>query len=253
MNDQLSRRTVLALGVAAAGELLLGRAARGAERKRRVLVWSEGTAPKNVYPQDINTAVAEGLKPLQDWEIVTASLSDPDQGVSEVSLQKTDVLIWWGHTRHGAVQDELVARIVRRIKEDGMGFIALHSSHFSKALKKVLGTNCGFSAYVADGSSVDVLVKEKEHPIAQGVKDFTLANTERYSEPFEVPEPEAVVFDGVYHRPDGSTEKSRQGLCWTVGKGKVFYFQPGHETYPHFFDENVRKILRNAVQWAAPK
>jgi trehalose utilization protein len=236
----------------AAGGLLLSTEAFGAASKRRVLVWSEGTAPKNVYPKDINAAVAEGLRPLKDWEVVAASLSDPDQGVSEESLNKTDVLIWWGHVRHGDVKDELVARIVRRVKEDGMGFIALHSSHFSKALKRLLGTRCGFSEYVCDGSSVKVIVKEKDHPIARGIKDFTLDKTERYSEPFQVPKPEAVVFDGVYQRPDGSTEESRQGLVWTVGKGKVFYFQPGHETYPHFFDKSVRQILCNAVEWAAP-
>jgi trehalose utilization protein len=253
MSENMPRRAILAMGAVAAGELLLGGTARADEPKRRVLVWSEGSAPKNVYPKDINTAVAEGLKPLKDWEIVTASLSDPEQGVSQESLQKTDVLMWWGHIHHGKVKDELVERIARRVKEDGMGFIALHSSHYSKALKKVLGTACGFSAYVCDGSSVKVIVKEPSHPIAQGIKDFTLANTERYSEPFEVPPPEAVVFDGLYGRPDGSTEASRQGLVWTVGKGKVFYFQPGHETYPHFFDENVRHILRNAVVWAAPK
>lgn len=253
MNLNISRRSVLAIGTIAAGELLLRGTARADQPKRRVVVWSEGTAPKNVYPKDINSAVAEGLKPLEGWEIVTASISDPDQGMPQESLQKTDVLMWWGHTKHGQVKDELVERIVRRVKEERMGFIALHSSHYSKALKKVLGTPCGFSAYVCDGSSVKVTVKEPNHPIAQGVKDFTLDKTERYSEPFEVPPPEAVVFDGVYHRPDGSTEPSRQGLVWTVGKGKVFYFQPGHETYPHFFDENVRRILRNAVVWAAPK
>ena len=247
-----SRRSILALGASAAGALLLGEAAEAGQSKRRVVVWSEGSAPKNVYPKDINTAVAEGLKPLKGWEIVTASLSDPDQGVPDASLEKTDVLIWWGHVKHGQVKDALVERIVRRVKEGKMGFIALHSSHYSKALKKVLGTNCGFSAYVCDGSSVKVTVKDKAHPIAKGVKDFTLANTERYSEPFEVPPPVAVVFDGLYKRPDGTTEASRQGLVWTAGKGKVFYFQPGHETYPHFFDENVRKILRNAVEWVAP-
>jgi trehalose utilization protein len=249
----ISRRSVLAIGAAVVGELMLGGPALADESKRRVLVWSERTAPKNVYPKDINTAVAEGLKPLKDWEVVTASISDPEQGVSEDSLKKTDVLIWWGHERHGEVKDEYVERIVRRVKDEGMGFIALHSSHYSKALKKLLGTNCGFSAYVCDGSSVKVTVKDKKHPIAEGVKDFTLAQTERYSEPFEIPEPEAVIFDGLYTRPDGSTEPSRQGLAWTVGKGKVFYFQPGHETYAHFFDENVRKILRNAVEWVAPK
>ena len=243
---------MLAAGAATAGGLLLGAEALAAVRKRRVIVWSEGSAPKNVYPKDINTAVAEGLKPLKNWEVVIASLSDPDQGVPDESLKKTDVLIWWGHVRHNDVKDALVDRIVRRVKEDGMGFIALHSSHFSKALKKLLGTPCSFSAYVVDGSSVKVIVKEKSHPIAKGIKDFTLDKTERYSEPFRVPKPEAVVFDGTYQRPDGSTEESRQGLVWTVGKGKVFYFQPGHETYPHFYDKNVRQILLNAVAWAAP-
>ena len=253
MSENISRRTVLALGAVAAGELLVAQTARAQQPQRRVLVWSEGTAPKMVYPQDINTAVAEGLRPLDGWEVVTATLSDPDQGVSDESLKKTDVLIWWGHQRHGQVKDALVDRIVQRVKEEGMGFIALHSSHYSKALKKLLGTPCGFSAYVCDGSLLDVTVKDKAHPIAQGIKDFHLKNTERYTEPFQVPVPEAVVFDGLYHRPDGSTEASRQGLVWTVGKGKVFYFQPGHETYPHFFDENVRHILRNAVVWTAPK
>jgi len=253
MSEKVARRVILGLGAAAAGELLLAMPAAAQEPKRRVLAWSEGSAPKNVYPKDINAAVADGLKPLTGWEVATASLSDPDQGVSEETLQKTDVLIWWGHVRHAQVRDELVARIVRRVKEDGMGFIALHSSHFSKALKKLLGTNCGFAAYVCDGSGLKVIVKDKAHPIAKAVEDFQLKNTERYTEPFEVPPPEAVVFDGLYLRPDGSTEASRQGLCWTVGKGRVFYFQPGHETFPHFFDENVRKILRNAVQWAAPR
>ena len=155
--------------------------------------------------------------------------------------------------RHRNVSDEVVNRIVRRVKDEGMGFIALHSSHFSKALKKLLGADCSFAAYVCDGSSLKVTVKDKNHPIAKGISDFGLANTERYTEPFQAPEPEAVIFDGQYTLPDGTTEASRQGLVWTVGKGKVFYFQPGHETYPHFFDANVRKILCNAVEWMAPK
>jgi trehalose utilization protein len=150
------------------------------------------------------------------------------------------------------VKDEAVARIVRRVKDEGMGFIALHSSHFSKALKKLIGTRCGFTAYVNDGSRLKVTVTAKGHPIARGISDFALDKTERYTEPFQIPKPDAVVFDGLYLRPDGSSEESRQGLAFTVGKGKVFYFQPGHETYPHFFDENVRHILRNAVEWAAP-
>lgn len=251
MSENISRRTVLALGAVAAGEILWSSTARANQQKRRVLVWSEATAPASVYPHDINAAVAEGLRPLAGWEVATASINDPEQGVAEQSLAGTDVLIWWGHKRHNQVKDEHVARIVKRVKQQGMGFIALHSSHYSKALKSLLGTKCGFSEYKCDGSSVRVTVKDKCHPIAAGIADFTLDKTERYSEPFQVPPPEAVVFDGLYLRPDGSKESSRQGLVWTVGRGKVFYFQPGHETYPHFFDANVRHILRNAVAWMA--
>jgi trehalose utilization protein len=254
MSEGISRRKVLALGAMTAGGLLLGRKVLAAAPNRRALVWSEGTAPKNVYPNDINTVVAEGLKAsLKGWDVVLGNLSDPDQGCSPESMKKTDVLIWWGHQRHGNVKDENVAEIVRRIKEDGMGFIALHSSHYSKPLKSVLGTNCGFKAYVADGSALKVIVKEPNHPISKGVKTFEQPHTERYSEPFEVPEPEAVPLDGEYTLPDGTKEQSRQGLCWTVGKGKVFYFQPGHETYPVYQDPNVRLVLHNAVLWAAPK
>jgi trehalose utilization protein len=234
--------------------VLLSGTVHAAQPKRRVVVWSEGTAPKRAYPTDINGAVADGLKPLEGWEVVTASISDPEQGVSEESLRKTDVLIWWGHTLHAKVTDENVARIVGRVKDDGMGFIALHSSHFAKALKKLLGTPCGWKGgYYEDGSAVKLIVKDKQHPIVRGISDFTLPKTERYSEPFAVPPPESVPLDGLYTLPNGATEQSRQGLVWTIGKGKVFYFQPGHETYPAFFDETVRKILRNAVEWMAPK
>jgi trehalose utilization protein len=223
--------------------------------KRLVVVWSEGTAPKNVYPNDINGAIAEGLKTLDGWEIVTASIDQPEQGLPEELLNKTDVLIWWGHKKHKQVEDALVAKIVKRVKEDGMGFISLHSSHFAKPNKALMGTACSWGRYTTDKdkTSLDVVVKTPTHPIAKGVKDFHLKNTERYSEPYAVPEPEAVVFDGVYNKEGGEKENARQGLCWTIGKGRMFYFQPGHETYPHFFDPNVCQLLRNAVEWAAPQ
>lgn len=230
--------------------------ARGlaAEPKRRVVVWAEGTAPDDkVYPADVNTAIAEGLKPLSGWEAIVAGLRDPDQGVSEERLNGTDVLIWWGHKRHGEVKDELVQRIVRRVKEEGMGFISIHSSHFAKPYKALMGTACSWREYKADGTSARVIVKLPDHPIARGVKDFDLPKIERYGEPFAVPEPEAVVLDGVYTKPNGEKEPGRMGLCWTVGKGRVFYFTPGHETYDDFFRPEVRQILRNAVEWAAPK
>ena len=250
----VSRRTALALcALAAVGTLAASSFA--AESKRRVVVWAEGTAQLDkVYTNDVNATIAEGLKPLeaQGWEIIIANLKDPDQGVSDERLNSTDVLIWWGHKKHGDVKDELVTKIAERVKAGKMGFIATHSSHFSKPLKKLLGTACSWREYVADGTSVVISVKEPNHPIAKGVKDFDLPKIERYGEPYAVPTPEAVVLDGVYTKPDGATEPGRMGLCWTVGKGKVFYFTPGHETYRDFWMPEVKQIFINAVQWAAP-
>jgi trehalose utilization protein len=248
-----SRRGFLGLGGSVVTGAILATKAIAAASKRRVLVWSENTAPREVYPKDINGAIADGLKSLEGWEVLTGSIQDPDLGVPATVLAQTDVLIWWGHKRHGDVPDDLVDRIERRVKEEGMGFIAVHSSHFAKPYKRLMGTACSWREYKVDGSAVKVIVKDPNHPIAQGVKDFTLPQTERYGEPFKVPEPEAVVLDGLYLRPDGSQEPSRQGLCWTIGNGKVFYFQVGHETFPDLFRDDVRQILRNAVVWAAPK
>ena len=257
-NTGISRRAMLGLSAAAATGVLLAPGALAAPGKRRVVVWSEGSASKDegskkVYPQDINTAVAEGLKPLAGWEIITAALDDPDQGASEERLKGTDVLIWWGHKRHGDVKRELVDRINKRVREEGMGFIALHSSHFAQPFKKLMGTQCSWGEYVADGTSVKIIVKEPDHSIAKGVKDFSLPKIERYGEPFKVPTPEAVPLDGIYTKPNGDTQPGRMGLCWTVGKGRVFYFTPGHETYNDFYLPEVRLIMRNAVEWAAPK
>jgi trehalose utilization protein len=260
-NQGISRRAALGLGAAlAAGVMVQPAAFAAAGSGRRVVVWSEGTAnvdegSKQVYPRDINTAIADGLKPLRlnGWEIVKASLNDPDQGISDELLAGTDVLIWWGHKKHGEVKDSLVDKIEKRVKEDGMGFISTHSSHFAKPYKRLMGTACTWGEYVADGTSAEVIVKMPSHPICRGVKSFKLPKIERYGEPFAVPEPEAVPLDGIYTLPDGATKPGRMGLCWTIGRGKVFYFTPGHETYNDYFLPEVRQIMRNAVTWAAPR
>jgi trehalose utilization protein len=251
LNVSLSRRQMLGLAAAAAAGALLQRHLFAAAARRRVVVWAEGTAPLDkVYPKDVNTAIAEGLKSLEGWDIALAGLDQPHQGLSDELLNGTDVLMWWGHKRHGDVKDDLVDRIVRRVKEDGMGFISLHSAHFAKPYRKLMGTPCSWREYKADGTSVKIIVQAPDHPIARGVTDFELPKIERYGEPFKVPEPETVVLDGVYTKPNGEKEPGRMGLCWTVGKGRVFYFTPGHETYDDFFRPEVRRILSNAVLWA---
>jgi len=236
-NHRFSRRTAMGLGAAVAAGMLLDAHLFAAPVKRKVVVWSEGTTnvdpvSKRVFLEEINTAIAEGLKPLQakGWGIVKASLNDPDQGISDELLKGTDVLIWWGHKKHGEVKNELVSKIEKRVKEEGMGFIGTHSAHFSKPLKKPLGTACSWHEYVLDGRTVEIIMKEPNHPICKGVKNFNIP-IKRYGEPFAVPTSESVPLDGLYTQPDGKTEPGRMGLCWTVGKGKVFYFTPGHETY----------------------
>jgi len=260
LHSPLSRRAALGRGAALAAGALISPALLAADAKHKVVVWSEGTAnvdpgSKGIYPQDINTAIADGLKPLEarGWEIVKASLNDPDQGISQALLESTDVLIWWGHKKHGEVKDELVERIAARVNAGQMGFIGTHSAHFSKPLKKLLGTPCSWGEYVADGTSAEIIVKEPNHPICKGVTNFKLPKIERYGEPFKCPTPEAVPLDGLYTRPDGKTQPGRMGLCWTIGKGKVFYFTPGHETYNDYHRPEVRQIFINAVEWAAPK
>lgn len=250
----ISRREALAMGSVLATSLCLGPALLAAERRRRVVVWAEGTAPDDkVYPKDVNTAIADGLKKhLKDWIIEIANLSDPEQGCAEASLKQCDILVWWGHKKHDDVKDEYVDRVVRRVKDQGMGFISVHSSHFAKPNKKLMGTECSWAAYKTDNCKLKIKVKESNHPIAAGVREFTLPIIERYSEPYKVPTPESVPLDGFYVYPDGKEEPVRVGLCWTIGKGRMFYFVPGHETYRDLYFDEVQLILANAVKWAAP-
>jgi len=275
VSDNLSRRSVLGASAVGAGGLLLGQTqasgAEDAKAKPCVVCWSEGTAPKKVYPKDINTAVAEGLrKALPTWEVVVADISQNDQGLPDALLNRCDVLIWWGHKRHGQVDNKLVEKILTRVKKDGMGFISLHSAHFAKPniklmsqkktdpelLKKVRpgGRVAAWGAYRGDSVKLTLITKKPDHPIAKGVPaKFTFAHGERYSDPYAVPKADAIVFIGDAELKNGEIDKSEQGFCWTIGKGRMFYFQPGHETNPVFFDKNVRKIMANAVKWAAPK
>lgn len=257
MNTTKTRREVLRTAAlaglwAAAGGRTLAQgqtAPAGAKKPRTILVWSEGTAPASVYPNDIRGAVADALANLPGGYVVkTATLSDADQGVSQETLDDTAVLFWWGHQRHGQVTDETVARIVRRVREGGMGFVALHSSHYAKPFKAVLPADGSWKEYTNDGKPHRIVVAAKNHPIARGVRDFTIPKEERYEEPFQVPVPEAVVLDGV-HEANGN--HARQLLTWTVGRGRVVYFRPGHEEFPVYFMPEVKRALRNIALFAA--
>lgn len=243
----------------------------------RALVWDEkpSHAPKSVYPDSINGAIAQGLNELGGGAIkaITANLEDLEQGVSENTLEQTDVLLWWGHARHSEVTDSTAARIHRHVHERGMGFIALHSAHYAKPFQWVVqcpGHLKGGWREQTPADTEEITVCAPRHPIAEGVSAFTLPEEEMYGGPFEVPPPLCLVLQSYF--PLGG-EYFPSGICWTVGTGKTegftsgpgrgigegqgigraFYFRPGHETYPTYFDPNVRLILKNAVLWCAKR
>ncbi len=220
-----------------------------ASNKLRVLVWSEGTAPKAAYPHDINDAVATALKADFDLDVRTATFTDTEQGLSEASLAGADVLIWWGHLLHRNVQDVNVERVMRHVRERGMGFLALHSAHMSKPFTQLVGATGFIGGWEHDAGPEEIKVVAPEHPVARGVSDLVLEDEEMYDEPFEIGTPDTVVFHSTF--PNG--KQIRSGLAYAIGKGRVFYFRPGHEENPTFYRPDVQRIIHNAVKWAGKK
>lgn len=223
-------------------------------KKIRVLVWNEGrqdkTTPsiKAIYPDGIHGAIAKGLAFAKDLSIRTATLDEPEHGLTEEVLADTDVLTWWGHMAHHEVKDAVVDRVQKRVLE-GMGLIVLHSGHFSKIFGRLMGTNCTLK-WREVHEKERLWNIEPSHPIAEGIGDsFELPHEEMYGERFDVPTPEKVVFLGWF--PGG--EVFRSGCCWERGHGRIFYFQPGHETYPIYHNPDIIKVITNAVHWAAPR
>jgi trehalose utilization protein len=215
--------------------------------KLRVLVWSEGTAPKAAYPHDINDAVATALKADFNLDVRTATFTDDQQGLSEESLANTDVLIWWGHLLHRNVQDVNVERVMKHVRERGMGFVPLHSSHMSKPFTQLIGATGYIGGWEHDAGPEELTVVAPDHPVAKGVSDLVIEDEEMYDEPFEIGTPDTVVFHSTF--PKG--KQIRSGLAYQIGKGRIFYFRPGHEENPTFYRPDVQRIIRNAVYWTA--
>lgn len=221
----------------------------------RVVVWSENVhesknpAVARIYPQGMHAAIAAGLRALLPHAAVTtATLQESEHGLTETVLAETDVLTWWGHLAHGEVAEVVVERVQRRVLE-GMGLIVLHSGHHSKIFKRLLGTSCSLTWREA-GERERLWVCNPGHPIAAGLdRCFELPQEEMYGEPFGIPSPDDQVFISWFE----GGEVFRSGCCWQRGNGKIFYFRPGHETYPTYFDANVRRVIANAVQWARPQ
>lgn len=223
----------------------------------RVTVWNENVHEKKhqlvqeIYPEGIHTAIAEGLKEQDaggELAVRTATLDMPEHGLTEEVLAETDVLTWWGHCAHDAVDDAVVDRVQKRVLQ-GMGLIVLHSGHFSKIFKRLMGTACALKWREA-GERERLWVINPGHPIAAGIGPcIELENTEMYGEPFSIPEPEEQVFISWFE----GGEVFRSGNCWHRGNGKIFYFRPGHETYPIYHNETIMRVIYNSVKWAAPQ
>jgi trehalose utilization protein len=217
-----------------------------------VTVWTEHRQDveeaevRAVYPDGIHAAIADGLRDA-GFDVRTAHLDEPDQGLSDAVLAETDVLTWWGHVAHADVDDAVVARVQRRVL-DGMGLIVLHSGHHSKIFRRLMGTS-GDLKWREGGEHERVWVVDPGHPIAAGLgESFLIEEEEMYGEFFDVPAPDRLVLISWF----AGGEVFRSGCCYTRGRGRIFYFRPGHETYPTYFRPHVRRVIANAVGWAAP-
>lgn len=218
-----------------------------------VTVWGENVHERTnklvaeVYPNGMHAVIAEALNADEGIRARTATLEQPEHGLTAAVLDDTDVLTWWGHAAHGDVADEIVDRVQQRVLE-GMGLIVLHSAHYSKIFKRLMGTTCSLCWREA-GEKERLWVCRPSHPITQGIdRYFEIPQAEMYGEPFGIPTPDEQIFISWF----AGGEVFRSGATWTRGNGRIFYFRPGHETYPVYYQSEVQQVLRNAVRWAAP-
>lgn len=280
--------------------LLAGSAAPAVPRAPlKVLVWDEQQKEQQqVYPNFLGNHLADHLKKQEGLEVRSAAFGDPDQGLTDENVDWADVVVWWGHQKHGQVADKPVARIIERVKAGKCGLVPVHSAHYSKVFKSamferqkqdllakipevergrvefvkqpklgkpaevsreekdgkivitVVAPECGLGGWRSDGLPSHVETKAPDHPIAKGLPArFDIPKTEMYNEDFKVPEPDTVVFFETWDKG----EKFRAGCCWQLGQGRVFYFRPGHETFPVFHQAETLKVIHNAVLWAGKR
>jgi trehalose utilization protein len=217
----------------------------------RVTVWNEfrqehsDEPVRAIYPDGIHVTIADGLRSA-GFEVRTATLDESEHGLTDNVLAETDVLTWWGHVAHDEVSDAVVDRVQRRVL-DGMGLIVLHSGHFSRIFKRLMGTTCALNWREANEHE-RLWVVDPSHPIAEGLGEgFLLDEEEMYGEHFDIPAPDRLVLVSWFQ----GGEVFRSGCCFQRGRGRIFYFRPGHETHPTYFNPDVRRVIANAARWAS--
>jgi len=219
----------------------------------RVTVWNEYRHEKEnaqiagVYPDGIHGAIAAGLEEAGGFTVRTATLDEPEHGLTASVLAETDVLVWWGHKAHGAVDDAIVDRVHARVL-NGMGLVVLHSAHMSKIFMKLMGTTCNLKWREADEKE-RLWIVDQGHPIVAGIGEYIeLEQEEMYGEHFDIPAPEQLIFISWF----AGGEVFRSGATYTRGSGKIFYFRPGHETYPTYYNPEIRRVIANGANWVSP-
>ncbi len=223
------------------------------QKSIHVTVWNEfrheqqNEDIRRIYPEGIHRTIANYLNGLPGIDAGTATLDEPEHGLTDAVLQATDVLIWWGHMAHGEVSEEIVQNVHKRVLE-GMGLIVLHSGHFSKIFRKLMGTTCDLK-WREIGEKERLWVVEPGHPIAAGIGEYIeIPHEEMYGERFDIPAPDTLVFLSWF----AGGEVFRSGCCYRRGNGKIFYFRPGHESLPTYHQPEIQRVIGNAVRWAAP-
>jgi trehalose utilization protein len=219
----------------------------------RVTVWNEHVHERRseqvraVYPDGIHAAVAEAIRSHHGdgVRVRTATLAEPEHGLTEEVLADTDVLTWWGHVAHDEVDDAVADRVCDRVRR-GMGLVVLHSGHYSKPFTRLMGTTCSLR-WRDSGDRELVWTVDPTHPVVVGVPAVvSIPEHEMYGEFFDIPPPDELVFISSFT----GGEVFRSGCGFRRGAGRIFYFSPGHETYPVYHQPAIRRIIANAVAWA---
>lgn len=215
-----------------------------------VTIWNENRHEKknpvvaDIYPTGIHGTIEEFLK-ADGHNTRTATLDEAEHGLTQEVLDNTDVLLWWGHKAHEEVSEEVAERVKERVL-DGMGLVVLHSAHFSKVFKKLMGTGCDLKWREANEKE-RLWVVDPSHPITEGIGQYIeLEKEEMYGEHFDIPAPDQLVFVSWFE----GGEVFRSGATFSRGRGKIFYFRPGHETYPTYHNKEIQQVIKNGVKWA---
>ena len=219
-----------------------------------IIIWNENIheqeneAVRKIYPDGIHGCIKNFLSSNKSLSIHTATLADIDNGINEKNINDCDVLIWWGHKAHSEVLDKTVDLVQKRVLE-GMGLIVLHSGHHSKIFQRLMGTNCNLT-WREYGEKERLWVCNPAHPICDGLNPYIeLEMEEMYGEPFQVPAPDETLFTSWFE----GGETFRSGLLYKRGNGQIFYFRPGHEAYPTYHNQDIQRVIINAVNFVKPK